>query len=141
MRTLRALAIASVLAIGCPLLAACSVIDTVVHDATGQDLPDGLTGGASVPDDFPAAVPLIDGDVVFGLSLPADDGHKTWNVTIDVTGPDAFDTIKTQLTEGGFEYSGGTFHSGALTVLVAVVAVSGDRWTANYTVTDVEVGE
>ena len=141
MRTLRTLGIAGVLVIGSPLLAGCSMINTVVHDVTGQDIPEGLTGGASVPEDFPSAVPLIDGDVVFGLSLPTDDGHKTWNVTIDVTGPEAFDTIKGQLTDAGFEYSLGTFRTDDLTVLVAVGAVNSDQWTANYTVSDVELGE
>ena len=141
MRTLRTLAIAGVLVISSPLVAGCSMINTVVHDVTGQDIPEGLTGGASVPDDFPSAVPLIAGDVVLGLSLPADDGHKTWNVSIGVTGPEAFETIKTQLTDAGFEYTLGTFRTDDLTVFVAVAAVTDDQWTANYTVTDVKLGE
>jgi hypothetical protein len=150
METLRALAIAGVLVVGLPLLAGCSVINGVVHDVTGHDLPAGLTGGTTLPEDFPSDVPLIDGDVVFSLSLPADNGDKAWNVTINVSGADAFATIKTQLTDAGFEYHGitdgesgstGAFRSGDLTVLDAVGAANGDQWTANYTVTTAETGQ
>jgi hypothetical protein len=128
-----------------PLLAGCSMINTVVHDATGQDIPAGTTGGTSLPADFPSEVPLIDGDIVFGGSVPAENGDKGWNVTINVSGPDAFGTITTQLTDAGYDYqavsegesgSSGVFRKDGLTVLVAVAALIGDQWTANYTVTN-----
>ena len=144
------LALAGVLLVVSPVLAGCGLINTVVHDATGQDIPGGLTGGQSVPSDFPSEVPLIDGDVVFALSLPADNGDKAWNVTIKVSGPDAFETIKGQLTDAGFEYQGvsngdsgssGVFHTDSVTVLVAVAATDGDQWTANYTVTNADTGQ
>jgi hypothetical protein len=143
------LAIAGLLVAGAPLLAGCSVINDVVHDVTGQDLPAGLAGGMTLPDDFPREVPLIDGDLVFAVSLPGDGGAKTWNVTIEVSGADAFDTIRAQLGDAGFEYQGltdgesgstGVFRTDELTVFVAVAAPSGDQWTANYTVTTVETG-
>ncbi len=82
----------------------CSLINNVVNSATGGNVPEGLGTGQSVPADFPSEVPLIDGDVVFGLSLPGDNGEKAWNVTINVSGARAFETIKTQLTDAGFEY-------------------------------------
>ena len=142
------LALASILLIGSPALAGCSLINGVVNGATGGNIPEGLTGAPSVPSDFPSEVPLIDGQVVFGLSL-GDEGEKAWNVTINVSGADAFETITTQLTDAGFEYQGlsdgdlgtsGVFRKGDLTVLAAVAATDGDQWTANYTVTNAEPG-
>ena len=145
------LAVAGALLVGSPLLAGCSLINTVVHNATGQDIPEGITGGQSIPADFPSEVPLIDGDVVFSIALPAaENGDKAWNVTINVAGSDAFETITTQLTDAGYEYKGisegesgssGAFRKDGLTVLVAVGAANGDQWTANYTVTNADTGE
>ena len=141
------LALAGVLLVGSPALVGCSLINNVVHDATGQDIPEGVTGGQTIPSDFPAEVPLVDGDVVFAVSVPADNGDKAWNVTINVGGADAFDTIKGQLTDAGFDFQGvsdgesgssGVFRKDDLTVLVAVAATDGDQWTANYTVTNAE---
>jgi hypothetical protein len=137
-------ALAGVLLVGAPLLSGCSIINTVVDSATSGTVPEGLESGTTVPADFPTEVPLVDGEVVFGLSVPGDNGEKAWNVTINVAGADAFEGIKTQLTDAGFEYqgvsqgdsgSGGVFRKDDLTVLVGVAATNGDQWTANYTVT------
>jgi hypothetical protein len=144
------IALAGVLLIGAPLVTGCSLVNTVVDNATGGTIPEGLDSGTSVPSDFPSDVPLIDGEVVFGLSLPGENGEKAWNVTINVTGPEAFDAIKTQLTDAGFESAGGSegesgssgvFRKDDLTVLVGVAAANGDQWTANYTVTNAATGE
>lgn len=140
-------ALAGVLLVGAPLMTGCSLISTVVNSATSGTLPEGLDTGTSVPADFPSEVPLIDGEVVFGVSLPADNGEKAWNVSINVSGADAFDTIKSQLTDAGFEYQGvtdgdsgssGVFRKDDLAVLVGVGAANGDQWTANYTVTNAQ---
>ncbi len=144
------LAIAGLLLVGTPALAGCSLINNVIDGATGGNLPEGLGTGQSVPSDFPSEVPLIDGDVVLGLSLPGDNGEKAWNVTINVSGADAFDTIATQLADAGFEHqelsagdsgSSGAFTKNQLSVLVVVAAGNGDQWTANYTVTNAETGQ
>jgi hypothetical protein len=138
------IALAGVLLVGSPLVAGCSLINNVVDSATGGTIPEGLDTGTTVPSDFPSEVPLIEGDVVFGLSLPGDNGEKAWNVTINVSGAEAFETIKTELTDAGFEYQGvsdgesgtsGVFRKDDLTVLVGVAAGDGDQWVANYTVT------
>jgi hypothetical protein len=142
-----AIALAGVLLVGSPLLTGCSLIDNVLDSATGGTIPDGLDTGTTVPDDFPSEVPLVDGDVVFAVSLPGDNNEKAWNVTINVSGADAFEGIKTQLTDAGFEYQGvsdgesgtsGVFRKDDLTVLVGVAAGDGDQWVANYTVTTAE---
>jgi hypothetical protein len=144
------LAIAGVLLIGAPLMTGCSLINNVVNSATGGNVPEGLGTGQSVPSDFPSEVPLIDGDVVFGLSLPGENGEKAWNVTINVSGPEAFESITTQLTDAGFEYqelsagesgSTGAFTKDPLSVLVVVAAGDGSQWTANYTVTNAETNQ
>jgi hypothetical protein len=144
------LAIAGVLLIGAPLMTGCSLINNVVNSATGGNVPEGLGTGQSVPSDFPSEVPLIDGDVVFGLSLPGENGEKAWNVTINVPGPEAFESITTQLTDAGFEYqelsagesgSTGAFTKDPLSVLVVVAAGDGSQWTANYTVTNAETNQ
>ncbi len=141
------LAVAGVLLVGMPLMSGCSVINNVVDSATSGNLPEGLGAGQSVPADFPSEVPLIDGDVVFGLALPGDNGEKAWNVTIKVSGADAFEAITTQLTDAGFEYrsisegdsgSTGAFTKDPLSVIVVVAAGIGSQWTANYTVTNAE---
>ncbi|MEO5920967.1 MAG: hypothetical protein ABIQ01_07475 [Pseudolysinimonas sp.] len=142
------IALAGVLLIGSPALAGCSLINNVVGSVSSGNVPEGLTGAPSVPSDFPGEVPLIDGDVVFGLSL-GDEGEKAWNVSINVSGAEAFETIKGQLTDAGFEFQGvsdgdsatsGVFRKDDLTVLVAVAAVDGGQWTANYTVTNADTG-
>lgn len=137
-RKTTAVALAAVLLLS-PMLGGCSIIQNAIGGATG-----GVVPGQSVPADFPKDVPLIDGDVLLGLAVPGDNGEKAWNVTIKVDGIDAFDKIKTQLTDAGFEYqevsvgadtSTGGFTKDPYTVLVVVAQADGD-WNANYTVTN-----
>jgi hypothetical protein len=136
-------AMAGVLLVGAPLMTGCSLINTVVNSATTGTVPEGLGTGTTIPADFPSEVPLIDGEILFTVSLPADNGEKAWNVSIKVSGADAFDTIKTQLTDAGFDSPGdsgssGVFRKDDLTVLVGVGATDGDQWAANYTVTNAQ---
>ena len=150
MRKPLALVLAGIVLVGVPLLSGCSIINNFLPGGNnGGGLPGGVIPGTSVPADFPSEVPLIEGDVLLGLSVPGDNGEKAWNVTIKVSGADAFDTIKTQLTDAGFEYrevsvtdqaSTGGFTKDPYTVLL-VVAESDGSWSANYTVTNAETGE
>ena len=113
----------------------------MVEQATGGDVS---LPGNSVPDDFPADVPLIDGEVVMGAGIGTTDG-KAWNVTIKVTGLDAADDITAQLEGAGFTAAPGatTGESSALlytnasySVAVVVTKDTNDGFLANYTVTD-----
>lgn len=132
-----------------PLLGGCSIINTLTG-GNGGPIGGGVVPGTTIPSDFPKDdVPLIDGDVLLGLSVPGNDGEKAWNVTIKVDGADAFDTIKSQLTDAGYKYqevsvtdkaSTGGFTKDPYTVLVVVTQADGD-WNANYTVTDAETGQ
>ena len=93
-------------------------------------------------------LPLIEGDVLLGLTVPGDNGEKAWNITIKVSGIDAFDQIKSQLTDAGYTYqevsvgtdtSTGGFTKDPYSVLVVVTKADGD-WNANYTVTNAQTG-
>jgi hypothetical protein len=140
-RKTTAVALAAVLLVA-PLLGGCSIISNVVGGATGGG---SVIPGQGIPSDFPKDdVPLIDGDVLLGLTIPGDNGEKAWNVTIKVDGVDAYSTIKDQLTGAGFEYqeistsadaSTGSFTKDPYSVIVAVAQADGD-WNANYTVTN-----
>ncbi|MEO8261783.1 MAG: hypothetical protein ABI566_04365 [Pseudolysinimonas sp.] len=150
MRKPLAVALAGIALLAVPFLSGCSIIDNFLPGgSTGGGLPGGVIPGQSVPGDFPSEVPLTDGDVLLGLSVPGDNGEKAWNVTIKVSGADAFESIKTQLTDAGFEYrevsvtdqaSTAGFTKDPYTVLL-VVAESDGNWTANYTVTNADTGE
>ena len=124
-----------------PALSGCAGIEGMVEQATGGDVS---LPGNSVPDDFPAEVPLIDGDVVMGAGVGTADG-KAWNVTIKVTGLDAADDITAQLEGAGFTAAPGatTGESSALlytnttySVAVVVTKDTNDGFLANYTVTE-----
>ena len=129
-----------------PALAGCfgNPIEQIVEGATGGDVS---LPGQSVPDDFPKDVPLIDGEVVFGLGVGNDDG-KAWNVTIKVSGIEAADQIKSQLEGAGFTANdagiGGTteegatlvYDNGTYNVLVVVTKDSDNGFVANYTVAE-----
>lgn len=100
--------------------------------------------GKTVPADFPTAVPLAKGDVVYGASVGTSEA-KVWNVTVKVTGADARAEISDQLTSAGFTRSmdsttdtGGTasFTKPPYTVLVVVAKDDHKGWVANYTVTE-----
>lgn len=141
-RTRAVASIAIVIAIALtPVLAGCSV-QSIIENATGGQVD---VGGKSVPKDFPAEVPLIDGEVIYGGSLGSGEG-QVWNVTIKVADLAAFDTISASLTEAGFtpplagsgELEGGTggaFENEKYGLLVVVSKDGNEGFIANYTVT------
>ena len=124
-----------------PALSGCAGIEGMVEQATGGDVS---LPGNSVPDDFPAEVPLVDGEVVMGAGIGTADG-KAWNVTIKVAGLDATDDIKAQLEGAGFTAAPGAttgessallYTSAAYSVAVVVTKDTNEGFLANYTVTD-----
>lgn len=137
---LLAVPLAAALLLGtAPALAGCS-FQSVVKDVSGGNVD---IGGTSVPSDFPSEVPLASGDVVFGAALGSGES-KVWNVTVKVSGSDAYTGIQKQLTDAGF--SGdfgaqgpngggtGTFSNGTYGVLVVVTDAGDNGWVANYSV-------
>lgn len=126
-----------------PAISACSFnpIESAIESATGGNVD---IGGTSVPDDFPAEVPLIDGEVVsaFGVGTEPD---KIWTITITVPDASALDTIKADLEGAGFTsavddaavggITGGMYTNDSYGVLVVVAEDGNGGWAANYTVT------
>jgi len=139
-RRLLALPLAAALLLGAtPALTACS-FQGVVKDVSGGNVD---IGGTSVPSDFPKEVPLASDDVVFGAALGSGE-DKVWNVTVKVSGSDAYSAIGTQLTDAGFDGQfaaqggngggTGTFTNGTYGVLVVVTDAGSNGWVANYSV-------
>jgi hypothetical protein len=136
------LAAALALAIA-PTLTGCFGIDKIVEGATGG----GVSAG-SLPEGFPAEVPVVEGDILLGIAV-GEEGSKVYNVTVKTSG-DAAETIRGQLTGAGFTEQTTAqmttdkgqslmFTDDTWGVLVVVGQSSGD-WTANYTVTQVTGG-
>ncbi len=137
---LLAIPVAALLVLGvAPALAGCS-FQTAVKDVTGGNVD---IGGDKVPTDFPTSVPLYKGAIVFGAGVGSGHG-KVWNVTVKVSGADAYKDIEKQLTDAGF--SGqfgaqapdgggtGTFANDQYGVLVVVTGAGSNGWVANYSV-------
>ena len=132
--------LAAVLLVGGPALTGCSMVEGIIESQTGGDVD---LGGNTVPDDFPAEVPLAAGEVVNGSAISADGGERVWNVLINVPDSSAPESIAAQLEGAGFVspgVGGVTEEGGTLTytkddlVVNVLLATSGDGWTANYTV-------
>ena len=128
-----------------PALTGCfgNPIEGIIEQATGGDVD---LGGPGVPDGFPSEVPLIDGEVVYGMSVGNSDGN-VWNVTVKVGGEGAIDDIRAQLEGAGFteneagigsetaEGATAIYESDAYGVLVVVTKDGDGTYVANYSVT------
>ena len=136
-----AVTLGALLLVGLPALTGCSMIEGIIEQQTGGDVD---LGGNTVPEDFPAAVPLAEGDVVNGSKITASGGETVWNVLMNVSDPAAPESIAAQLegagftsagTGGGVTDSGGTLTYAKDTLVVNVLLGKTDSgWTANYTV-------
>jgi len=147
-RRLPLIALAGSLALAAPLmLSGCSLLHLPGSNGTGISIPGvGSAGTGKLPSDFPSSdVPVIKGAVVSGLSLGTDK-DKAWNVTVKVSGVDAFDEIASELTGAGFtqEQMGGKTSDGATGAftkgdyhVVILLSKADDKtgFVANYTVT------
>lgn len=134
--------IAVVLALGiAPVLSGCSgnPLENLVEQATGGQVD---IGGRAMPDGFPAEVPVVSGDVLFGISA-GDGEERGFNVTIATGAESPLDGIETQFADAGFEAQAQASNAGgAGSVIfsdddwnvVVVVAETDDGFTANYTV-------
>jgi hypothetical protein len=152
-RTLIAAALAATLTTS---LAACSVVDNVVEGAVSEGVEqlsggvEGLVsdalGGAelttdgSLPESFPAEVPLVPGTVLGGGAGPNESG---WAARIELTSATEFTAAQKLLEDAGFSGSGissdpssgfGTFTSSAYTVTLTVTTTDGVA-VATYVVT------
>jgi hypothetical protein len=136
-----AVALAAALLIA-PVLTACTSnpLESVVEQVTGGNVD---LGGTSVPDDFPADIPVYDGEIVqgFGLGTGAD---KAWTVIVKVPDAAAIDTIVSELENAGLakqlahsadSAAGATFASDTHTIVVGVTPDGAEGFVATYIVT------
>ena len=135
-------ALAGVLLLGvAPTLSGCAAIEGIIEQQTGADVD---LGGNTVPDDFPAEVPLAAGDIVNGSAASGADGERVWNILMNVSDPAAPTSIAAQLEGAGFATAEGvggvteqggtlTYTNGTFVVNVLLAKVDAG-WTANYTV-------
>ncbi|MDP9027490.1 MAG: hypothetical protein M3N46_08020 [Actinomycetota bacterium] len=148
-RRLPLIVVAGSIALAAPLLlSGCSLIHLPGSSSTGGgiSIPGiGSVGTGKLPNGFPSEIPVAKGDILSGISAGsgADQG---WNVSIKVSGLDAFTGIESQLKGAGFtesdgspitsdQASTGTFTSSSYDVVVAVVKADDKTgYLANYTV-------
>jgi hypothetical protein len=135
-----AVVLGAVLLVAAPSLTGCAAIEGIIEQQTGGDVD---LGGNTVPEDFPAAVPLAEGDVVNGSKITGGGGETVWNVLLNVSDPAAPDSIAAQLEGAGFSSAGTggvTDSGGTLTytkddlVVNVLLGKTDSGWTANYTV-------
>ena len=135
------LVLPTVLALGL-VLGGCSMIEGqvegVIEEATGSEVE---LPGTELPEGFPTEVPLIEGEVAFGVAV-----GNGYNVSVRVDGPEAIDEISDQLEGAGYTAQvGGTagdgstqaFSSDAFTVIVVLTKEGDTGYLANYTVAPV----
>lgn len=137
-------ALAGLLLLGAaPALAGCSVVEGVIEQQTGGQID---LGGTTVPDDFPAEVPLADGEIVNGSAVTAPGGERGWNILMNVSDPAAPESIAAQLEGAGFlaaenmgiggvtEQGGTLAYANGTYVVNVLLGKTASGWTANYTV-------
>lgn len=112
-------------------------VDGLVSDALGGA---ELTTDGTLPESFPAEVPLIDGTVLGGGASPDNTG---WAARVEVASADQFAEAQRLLEEAGFTGSGidtdatsgfGNFASADYNV-VLTVSTEADKAVATYVVT------
>lgn len=131
-RRIRIAAAAAGLAVAAGVLTGCSLIEAPVRDLVDQAQEANPLG--SVPSDFPSEVPLVEGDVLVGLTPT----EGTWSVTIGVADEAAAEQSVTLLEDAGFvELVEGskTFTSDAYNVVVQWASVDGGGVGVAYVVT------
>lgn len=127
-----------------PALVGCGMnpLESVIEEVTGGNVD---IGGTSIPEDFPAEVPLIDGELISAFSIGTG-AEKVFAVMLKVSDASAADAIGSQLEGAGFSLELDQAASGAASyaytnanfaVLVAVTEDGNKGWAASYVVTPV----
>jgi hypothetical protein len=144
----RILAIAVLLATASVGVTGCSLISGIVNEASGGAVD---IGGASLPEGFPAEVPLAGGEVINGSSVGTEPSESIYNITIKsdaADAPAALTEATTALEDAGFETSdlvdgaavdasAAGYANGTWGVLVVATGDAGEDIILNYTVTPV----
>ena len=147
------IALAASLALSATMLSGCSLIHLPGQSGGGGiSIPGvGSVGSGKLPKDFPSEVPVAKGEIISGISAGSGD-KEGWNVSIKVSGVDAFTDIESALKGAGFTESDGspiisdqaatgTFTGDKYDVVVAVVKADDKTgYVANYTVAPASKG-
>jgi hypothetical protein len=151
-RKIITLALAGALALGAaPALAACSpqqlvqdAVQNAVKDATGVDVDVNVDGG-TLPEGFPAEVPVISGEITSSGSLGTG-ADRAWSVVVKVSDPTtSYEDAKGKLLAAGFNAdfdatadgaSTGMFSNAQYSVVVATTGTGSDN-NVSYVVTQV----
>lgn len=123
-----------------PLLAGCAnpvegIVNGVVEEATGGN----VSLGGELPDGWPAEVPVIDGEILFGGG-GASEGQQGWVVTIKSSSADPIADARKQLEDAGFTGDAEATASGGAAGAIAMknanftVLVAGNADGLLYTV-------
>lgn len=72
-------------------------VESVIEQQTGSDIDVSGDGNASVPDDFPSSIPILDGDVFFSQSI-----EGNWMLDMYVDSEDEALSGYQQLLDAGF---------------------------------------
>lgn len=134
------------------LLSACSpemiaqdAIENIIEEQTGVDID--VDAGGSLPSNWPAEVPLVDGTIEFGGTLGSG-AETTW--TLQIMTPDvesSFNDAKAKFAAAGFEtvgdFSGGgvftaIFDNGNFSVTVSTTEAGQDSYLSYLVVPSVE---
>jgi hypothetical protein len=153
-RSVVSASLAVVLALGMtPLLAGCFMplqslvqqgAEQAAENATGGDVDLNLDGsGASLPADWPAEVPVIDGEIEASVRL-GEGSETTWSVTVTIVSvTEAWATIKSDFEAAGFvsdfesvssEGTLGSFSNGTHSAIVTLADDGSGNATATYVV-------
>ena len=142
-RSVMTLAIASALVLA-PMLTGCGAVEGIIEQATGGDVDVSM---GSLPEGWPAEVPVADGDIIVGGKTTDEGGAPVYNATIKIASESVFDDIEAQLVGAGFEkveagdvdggdsITTGFFKNATYGVVVAVTGTEG-QFVANYTVVE-----
>jgi len=115
-------------------------VEQIIEDQTGVDVNiDGAGSGASLPDNWPADVPTVEGNVVFSAS-----GDGIFSAAIAVADAAAAERAYTLLTDAGYTEtsffdlgegsSSRAFEGGAYTVSIITAVNEDGTATATYSV-------
>lgn len=101
-------------------------VENLIEDQTGVDVSVPGSGGASLPDSWPADVPTPEGEVLFSVAT-----GENWTATIEVADQGTIDRLYTDLEGAGYSLTaeadfGGiltrTYELGSRIVTVGVIA-------------------
>ncbi|CAB4909840.1 MAG: hypothetical protein F2808_07260 [Actinobacteria bacterium] len=149
-RKIMMLALAGALTVGgVPVLTACSpqqalqgAVENAIEDATGVDVN---VDGGTMPEGFPAEVPVISGEITSSGSLGTG-ADRAWSVVVKVSDPTtSYEDAKGKLLAAGFNAdfdatadgaSTGMFSNAQYSVVVATTGTGSDN-NVSYVVTQV----